>query len=99
VYPPAAAAAPGGIVPHGVGSASKVSAVLLNRSVATQMVAVSWHGAGFRYMETADPRQENSVEPAPKATADRVEVQVPPGAIVTLTNVELAKVSEDFYRA
>jgi len=81
------------------GAGGERTVILLNRSVATQMVAVSWHGAGFRYMETADPRQENSVEPAPKATADRVEVQVPPGAIVTLTNVELGKVSEDFYRA
>jgi hypothetical protein len=35
-------------------------------------------------MEVASPQQENAVEPMASG-----EVTVPPGAIVTLTNVEL----------
>jgi hypothetical protein len=39
-------------------------------------------------MEVASPRQENAVEAVAAG-----EVTVPPGAIVTLTNVELGQVS------
>jgi hypothetical protein len=63
--------------------------------VASQKVKVKWRGATFRYLETASPRQENSVEPAGAG----LEVLVAPGAIVTLTNVELGKAPEDLARA
>ena len=59
--------------------------VLLNRSAATQKVTVKWPGARFRYLETASPQQENLVTASGAAEA----VSVAPGAIVTLTNVEL----------
>jgi hypothetical protein len=65
--------------------------VLLNRSTATLKVAVKWPGAAFRYLETASPRAENSVEPSPVAAGANLEVLVAPGAIVTLSNVELGK--------
>jgi hypothetical protein len=77
------------------GAGGEKTLILLNRSVAAQKVQVKWRGASFRYLETASPRQENSVEPA---GAGR-EVLVAPGAIVTLTNVELGKAPEDLARA
>ena len=67
--------------------------VMLNRSAAAQRVTVTWPGGAFRYMEVASPERENSVEPAAAG-----EVTVPPGAIVTLTTVELGQASEEFLR-
>jgi len=64
--------------------------VLLNRSLAPQMVTVAWPGKPFRYLETASPQVENTVAPAPAAA-----VKVDPGALVTLSNVELGRVSGD----
>jgi len=75
------------------GAAGERTLILLNRSVVTQSVAVKWAGAAFRYLETASPRQENSIEPSPRQAAG-LEVPVAPGAIVTLTNVELGKAAE-----
>jgi hypothetical protein len=46
-------------------------------------------------VETADAQQENAVE----AWSGGAEVSVGPGAIVTLTNVELGKIAGDFERA
>jgi hypothetical protein len=77
------------------GAAGERTLILLNRSVAAQKVEVKWKGATFRYLETAGPRQENAIEPAGAG----LEVLVEPGAIVTLTNVELGKASEDLMRA
>jgi hypothetical protein len=62
--------------------------VMLNRSATAQRVSVTWPGEPFRYMEVASPQQENAVEPVAAG-----EVTVPPGAIVTLTNVELGQVA------
>ena len=67
--------------------------VMLNRSAAPQRVSVTWPGEPFRYMEVVSPQQENAVGPMPPG-----EVTVPPGAIVTLTNVGLGQVSDDFLR-
>jgi hypothetical protein len=53
----------------------------------------------FRYQETASPQLENSVGPAPAAKGNVWEVNVEPGAIVTLTGVELGVVADDFFRA
>jgi len=77
------------------GAGGEKTLILLNRSVAAQKVEVKWRGASFRYLETASPRQENAVEPA----GSSLEVLVAPGAIVTLTNVELGKAPEDLARA
>ena len=70
------------------GAGGERTLILLNRSTTTQKVEVKWQGAKFRYLETTSPQQENSVEPGPRTA----EVLVAPGAIVTLTNVELGKV-------
>jgi Glycosyl hydrolase family 30 beta sandwich domain len=80
------------------GPAGERTLILLNRSTEVQKVAVNWRGAAFRYLETADPRQENSVETAPRPAGGNLEVEAPPGAILTLTNVELGSVGEDFYK-
>jgi hypothetical protein len=81
------------------GAGGERTLVLLNRSTAAQKVAVKWPGARFRYLETASPRQENSVEPSPRPAGAGVEVLVAPGALATLTNVELGKAPEDLTRA
>ena len=72
------------------GSRGESTVVLLNRSVTAQAVTVKWAGTSFRYKETASPQQENEV------AAAGGEVVVAPGAIVTLTNVELGKVPDHF---
>ena len=68
------------------GNAGARTLVMLNRSAAAQRVAVTWPGGAFRYREVVSPQQENAVEPVAAG-----EVTVPPGAIVTLTNVELGQ--------
>jgi hypothetical protein len=68
------------------GNAGARTLVMLNRSATPQRVSVTWPGEPFRYMEVVSPQQENAVEPAAPG-----EVTVPPGAIVTLTNVELGQ--------
>jgi hypothetical protein len=77
------------------GAGGETTLILLNRSSVAQKVAVKWRGAAFRYLETASPQRENSVEPA----GATMEALVAPGAIVTLTNVELGQAPEDLTRA
>jgi len=77
------------------GEGSRHTLIVLNRSTVRQRTSVKWPGAVFRYQETASPQRENSVEPAPIARSDVWEVTVEPGAIVTLTDVELGKVPDD----
>jgi len=72
------------------GAGGERTLILLNRSAVAQKVDVKWRGAKFRYLETASPQQENSVEPGGASS----QVLVAPGAIVTLTNVELGKAAE-----
>jgi hypothetical protein len=73
--------------------------ILLNRSGVAQKIEVKWRGAEFRYLETASAQQENSVEAMPRTGRGGLEVLVAPGAIVTLTNVELGKANEDREKA
>jgi len=81
------------------GTGGERTLILLNRSAVMQNDEVKWRGVRFRYLETASPQQENSVEPSPRPAGASVQVSVAPGAIVTLTNVELGKVTEDAPRA
>jgi hypothetical protein len=69
--------------------------IVLNRSTVRQKTSIRWPGAIFRYQETASPQWENAVEPAPAAKGDAWEVTVEPGAIVTLTGVELGRVTDE----
>jgi hypothetical protein len=71
------------------GSGGAATVVLMNRTTAHQKVTVTWPGVRFRYKEVADPQWENAVTSAPPAEGDSVAVTVHPGAIVTLSNVEL----------
>jgi hypothetical protein len=77
------------------GAAGERTLILLNRSSVAQKVEVKWRGAAFRYLETASPQQENFVEPSPPG----MEVLVAPGAIVTLSNVELGRAPDGLDRA
>ncbi|MGB7763372.1 MAG: hypothetical protein WBL61_26290 [Bryobacteraceae bacterium] len=72
------------------GAHGEQTLIMLNRSGVAQKVDVKWPGTKFRYLETASPQQENAVAPAGASS----QVLVAPGAIVTLTNVELGKVTE-----
>jgi hypothetical protein len=81
------------------GAEGRKTLILLNRSTEVQKVEVKWPGAEFTYRETADPRHENSAEPMPGHAGVAIEVRAAPGAIVTLTNVELGKVNGDLERA
>ena len=76
-------------------ASGKRTLILLNRSARAQRVALGWPGATFTYVETVDAQHENAV----KAWSGGADVSVGPGAIVTMTNVELGKVAEDFERA
>jgi hypothetical protein len=73
--------------------------IVLNRSTARQEIAVTWPGAVFRYQETASPQQENVVGPAPASKGNVWDLTVDPGAIVTLTGVELGRIGEEFFKA
>ncbi len=77
--------------------AGESTLILLNRSTALQRIAVKWRGAEFRYLETSSPMEENSVTASPRPAAGGLEILVAPGAIVTLTNVELVPVPPDLY--
>jgi len=80
------------------GASGERTLILLNRSAVAQKVEVKWSGARFRYLETASPQQENTVEASPHPVGATVEVLVAPGAIVTLSNLELGKVTGDLTR-
>jgi hypothetical protein len=68
------------------GDSGRGTLIILNRSTARKRIQVKWPGMEFRYQETASPRHENAVE---RVSGD---LMVEPGAIVTLTNVELGRV-------
>jgi hypothetical protein len=76
-------------------AAGKRTLILLNRSARGQKVALRWPGATFVHHETVDAQHENAVE----TWGGGAEISVGPGAIVTITNVELGKIAEDVERA
>ena len=81
------------------GDGEQQTLIVLNRSTVRQRVSLTWPGAAFRYQETTSPQLENAVEPAPAGKGDVRELTVEPGAIVTLTGVELGRIPEDFFKA
>jgi hypothetical protein len=81
----AASSDPGLLVTAFVGPGGARTLVMLNRALAPRKIAIAWPGAAFRYLETAGPREENAVRPAPAA------IVAEPGSILTLTNVALGR--------
>ena len=81
------------------GDGGRQTLIVLNRSIARQKISVRWPGATFRHQETANAQSENAVETAPTAKGDCWELTVDPGAIVTLTGVELGRIADDFFKA
>lgn len=68
--------------------------VLLNRSSRPQRVTVQWPGVRFTEMELVDPYHENEVREVPTWQSKRtVDVDVGPGAVVTISNVPLSKLA------
>jgi hypothetical protein len=78
------------------GDGSRHTLIVLNRSTVRLKTSIRWPGAIFRYQETASPQLENEVEPVPAGKGHVWEVTVEPGAIVTLTGVELGRIADDF---
>ena len=62
--------------------------ILLNRSTAPVRAAIDWPGARFIWAEAAGPYDENSVRPAGDGP-----YLIPPGELLTLTNVPLGSAS------
>jgi O-glycosyl hydrolase len=81
------------------GDGDQHTLIVLNRSTVHQRISLTWPGAVFRYQETASPQLENTVVPAPAVNGNARVVTVEPGAIVTLTSVELGRIPEDFFKA
>jgi hypothetical protein len=73
----------------------RCTAVLLNRSVAPARVRLVWPGAVFDTIETAGLYHPNIADRLEDGRAGP-EVIVPPGTVVTLTNVDLLKLPEPF---
>jgi hypothetical protein len=57
--------------------------VILNRSPRTHRLRLDWEGPAFRFLETVDPYNENSVREVPAT------LTIAPGSIETLSTVEL----------
>ena len=81
------------------GGGDQHTLIVLNRSTVRQRISLTWPGAVFRYRETASPQLENAVQPAPAAKGNVWEATVEPGAIVTLTGVELGVIADDYFKA
>ncbi len=73
------------------GQQDACTVVLLNRSTVPMKADIKGLNKRFPYVECVDPYQEN--EPNPVLTLDDGRVCVPPGAIVTLSNVRLGSES------
>ncbi len=81
------------------GGGDQHTLIVLNRSTVRQRISLTWPGAVFRYRETASPQLENAVQPAPAGKGNVWEVTAEPGAIVTLTDVELGVIADDSFKA
>jgi O-glycosyl hydrolase len=68
---------------QGTGSAATI--VLLNRGTASEQAKILWPGVAFSQLEIVDPYHQNEVRHLDGVS----EVLVPPGAVVTVTNVPL----------
>ena len=76
-----------------VGDDDQRTVVILNRSSVPRRVSIEGLDGGFTHMEIADPYHENEVL---ELDAQSGEVEVDPGAIVTLTTVPLGALPEGF---
>jgi hypothetical protein len=74
------------------GAGGKRTLILLNRSARARKTAIQWPGATFTHVETVDAQNENRAGEWSGAS----EINVGPGAIVTLTNVELGALPAGF---
>ncbi|MHC4477059.1 MAG: glycoside hydrolase [Planctomycetota bacterium] len=77
------------------GEGGKGTVVMLNRSTRPRRASVNWPGMTFAEIEVADPYHENDIEPLSPHREGHLEVLVEPGAIVTLSNVELGRLPQD----
>ena len=78
------------------GDGGAATFVALNRDTSPATVRVVWPGADFKYMETTDQFNPNTITPVPVTDSDGVlQLLVPPAAIVTLTNVPLGTISNN----
>jgi hypothetical protein len=79
------------------GKGDVATLVLLNRSTKPRQVRVLWPGVIFKEIETVDPYHENEIQPLEAGTVRTGgDVTIEPGAIVTLANVGLGELPDDF---
>jgi hypothetical protein len=70
--------------------------VAINRSTKPRRLQVVWPSVRFTEMELVDPYHENEVRPIPSSgPGGTTEVVVEPGAIITLTNAALGRLTND----
>jgi hypothetical protein len=67
------------------GTGSAATLVLLNRGTASKRAKILWPGVVFSQLEVVDPYHQNEVRQVDGVS----EVLVPPGAVVTITNIGL----------
>ena len=75
----------------------KATLVILNRSMSPVLPELNWHDMIFSSMEVTDPYHPNTIYDVnliAECGQDSIEIQ--PGAIVTLTNVPLNRLPENF---
>lgn len=73
------------------------SLVLLNRSNSPIDASIEWPGFKPRFIETTDPYHTNrAAQAAPSATDNSRRIRIDPGAIVTLSDVELLRLPSGF---
>ncbi|MBM3335935.1 hypothetical protein FJY63_14855, partial [Candidatus Sumerlaeota bacterium] len=83
------------------GGRGKATLVALNRSTMPMIVHLSWPKVAFREMEIADQYRQNELQPegfSSRGGTIKLQIeklQIEPGAIVTLTNVELGGVKQN----
>jgi len=78
-----------------VGPAGEKTLILLNRSTSPREIRVQWPGAEFTEAELVDPYHANHRLPAARLVSP-VSHTVPPGGIVTLTNLPRKELPADF---
>ncbi|MHC4658622.1 MAG: glycoside hydrolase [Planctomycetota bacterium] len=78
------------------GKNNRGTVVAINRSTKPRRLQVVWPGVRFTEMELVDPYHENEVRPIPSSgPGGTTEVVVEPGAIITLTNAALGRLTND----
>ena len=79
-----------------MGKKNEMTMVILNRSILRQDITIDGM-SGFKYIETVDPYNENTVEKFKKNPGQKkINISIAPGAVITLSSVKLGKLPLGF---